>query len=60
MIEKFYASHIKNMIDASAVNVRRKRLNDRVPKREADAKRAKPSRKPVAQETRQEHLGGSV
>jgi integrase len=25
MIEKYYASHIKNMIDASAINVRRKR-----------------------------------
>ena len=23
MIEKYYASHIKNMIDASAINVRR-------------------------------------
>jgi integrase len=29
MIEKYYAAHIKNMIDASAVNVRRQRSNDR-------------------------------
>jgi integrase len=29
MIEKYYAAHIKNMIDASAVNVRRERSNDR-------------------------------
>jgi len=28
MIEKFYAAHIKNMIDASAVNVRRDRSGD--------------------------------
>ena len=25
MIEEFYASHIKNMVDASAINVRRSR-----------------------------------
>lgn len=25
MIEKYYASHIKNMLDASAINVRRAR-----------------------------------
>jgi integrase len=31
MIEKYYAAHIKNMIDASAVNVRRQRSNDRAP-----------------------------
>lgn len=29
MIEKYYASHIKNMIDASAVNVRRTKANKR-------------------------------
>ena len=38
MIEKFYAAHLKNMIDASAVNVMRKRSNDRPSKNEADAK----------------------
>ncbi len=33
MIEKFYAAHIKHMIDASAVNVRRQRPNKRQPQR---------------------------
>ena len=45
MIEKFYAAHIKNMIDASAVNVRRHRSDDRAPERGADAKHAKTRRK---------------
>lgn len=39
MIEKFYASHIKERIDTVAVNVRRDRSNDRPQKRGADAKR---------------------
>jgi hypothetical protein len=47
MIEKFYAAHIKNMIDAAAVNVRRaatpaapkKRPNGRTPRAGANAKR---------------------
>jgi integrase len=39
MIEKFYAAHLKNMIDAAAVNVMKKRSNDRPSKRGADAKR---------------------
>ena len=39
MIEKFYAAHIKNMIDAAAVNVRRP--DGPPPKRAANAKRAK-------------------
>jgi len=47
MIEKFYAAHIKNMIDASAVNVRRtvaptvpkERPNGRPPRAGAHAKR---------------------
>jgi integrase len=42
MIEKFYATHIKNIIDASAVNVRRQRSNDRALESEANAKRTKP------------------
>ena len=41
MIEKFYASHIKDLIDASALNVRKDRSNDRPQKRAADAKRKK-------------------
>ena len=41
MIEKFYAAHIKNMIDAAAVNVRRGRSDDRPAKRGANAKRKK-------------------
>lgn len=39
MIEKYYASHIKHMIDAAAVNVRRERSNDRPQQRGANAKR---------------------
>ncbi|HEX3666792.1 MAG TPA: hypothetical protein VHU23_16320 [Rhizomicrobium sp.] len=39
MIEKFYAAHIKNMIDAAAVNVRRQAHTEPVPKRKANAKR---------------------
>jgi integrase len=53
MIEKFYAVHIKNTIDAAAVNVRRAairvapkgRPNGRAPKRDANAKRAPIRRK---------------
>ncbi len=42
MIEKYYASHIKNMIDASAINVRRTR-----PERKAETKKAvRPKAKP--------------
>jgi integrase len=37
MIEKYYAAHIKNMIDASAVNVRRERSPEPPPKRKANA-----------------------
>ena len=39
MIEKFYAAHIKNMIDASAINIRRERSTDRPARREANAGR---------------------
>jgi integrase len=45
MIEKFYAAHIKNMIDAAAVNVRREWSDDPPPKRKADAKRKANGRK---------------
>lgn len=41
MIEKFYAAHIKNMIDTAAVNVRRERSTDRPPQRKANAKSAR-------------------
>ena len=37
MIEKYYAAHIKNAIDASAVNVRRERRNLVLPKEEGEA-----------------------
>ena len=37
MIEKYYAAHIKNLIDASAVNTRRPRSTGRASKRDADA-----------------------
>jgi hypothetical protein len=40
MIEEFYASHIKNMVDASVINVRRSRT--------ARAGRPKPRRPKVA------------
>jgi integrase len=53
MIEKFYAAHIKNMIDVAAVNVRRaaipaaprERPNGRTPRAGANAKRPKIRRK---------------
>ena len=45
MIEKFYASHIKNRIDASAVNVRKKRPDNHPLKRGANAEREKSKRK---------------
>jgi hypothetical protein len=41
MIEKFYATHIKHMIDASAVNVRRSLSNDRKTERAGSPKSAK-------------------
>lgn len=41
MIEKFYASHIKDLIDASAINVRKKRPNGRAAVSGANAKRKK-------------------
>jgi hypothetical protein len=44
MIEKFYAAHLKNMIDAAAVNVRRKAANAAPSKRVANAKRPKAGR----------------
>lgn len=43
MIEKFYAAHIKNMIDAAAINVRKERPNGAPPKRPANAKNARPA-----------------
>ena len=47
MIEKFYAAHIKNMIDAAAVNVRRGGTNGLATKRLANAKRlARPEVRP--------------
>jgi integrase len=44
MIEKFYAVHIKNTIDAAAVNVRRAAIRV-APKRDANANRAPTRRK---------------
>lgn len=41
MIEKFYAAHIKNMIDTAAVNVRREGPNGPTPKRAPNGKSAK-------------------
>jgi hypothetical protein len=52
MIEKFYASHIKNLIDASAINVRKELADDRPLKRAADAKRKKSQRKSGHPESR--------
>ena len=45
MIEKFYAAHIKDMIDTASVNVRKDRPDGRRGKRPADAKSAKTTRK---------------
>lgn len=44
MIEKFYAAHLKNTIDASAVNVRRGVATAARPKRVANAQRPKAAR----------------
>jgi integrase len=41
MIEKYYAAHIKNMLDASAINVRR-------PRPRTSRQRARPAQKPPA------------
>jgi hypothetical protein len=41
MIEQYYASHIKHMIDGEAVNVCRPRSNGRHTGREISAKRSK-------------------
>lgn len=38
MIEEFYASHIKNMVDASVINVRRPKLKPR-PRKEGRARK---------------------
>ena len=45
MIEKFYAAHIKNMINAAAVNVRREQPDGAPPKRKANAKSARPAQR---------------
>jgi hypothetical protein len=41
MIEKLYAAHIKNMIDAAAVNVRKGQSDDRPKRGATNAKRPK-------------------
>ena len=43
MIEKFYAAHIKHMIDAAAINVRRP-VQKAVAKPKADTKGVKPAK----------------
>ena len=43
MIEDFYASHIKNMVDASVINVRKSRLPP-AGRRELNAKNARQRR----------------
>jgi integrase len=53
MIEKYYARHIKDRIDAAAVNVRKDRSDGRPPKRAANANRAKAKRSGGYQERRQ-------
>lgn len=50
MIEKFYTAHLKNMIDAAAVNVRRPAANVARPKRVAKAKRPNAARLKAAPE----------
>ena len=44
MIEKFYAAHLKNTIDAAAVNVRRVAAPAATSKRVANAKRSQAAR----------------
>ncbi len=39
MIEKFYAAHIKNHLDAAAINVRRPRLRQNIPASVSTAER---------------------
>jgi hypothetical protein len=36
MIEKYYAAHIKNMLDASAINVRKPKPLKKAPSRSED------------------------
>jgi hypothetical protein len=43
MIEDFYASHIKNMVDASVVNVRRSERRP-MPRKSGGAKKPRPFR----------------
>jgi hypothetical protein len=47
MIEEFYASHIKNMVDASVINVRRSRPFPTAPKVQ-QRKKARPARQDSA------------
>jgi hypothetical protein len=44
MIEEFYASHIKNMVDAAIVNVRRSKAKPAA-KRRAPVKKSRPVRR---------------
>lgn len=53
MIEKYYASHIKNMLDAAAINVRRKRGSKAIELEDSEATpRAKGRIKPPAKASR--------
>jgi integrase len=56
MIEKFYAAHIKNVIDAAAVNVRRESSNERPKNGAANAKPPKP-RKTAGKYGQPKHFG---
>ena len=40
MIEDFYASHIKNMVDASVINVRRRKGSPQRPRKAASKQKA--------------------
>ena len=47
MIEKYYASHIKNTLDAAAINVRKEKPKSRQPAKTNKRKQAeKPGRRP--------------
>jgi hypothetical protein len=48
MIEDFYASHIKNMVDASVINVRRSRAR---PERKERSPDRKPRRAPKGEDS---------
>jgi integrase len=58
MIEKYYASHIKNVLDASAINVRRSKFSHLGEEEIAKPKGGAPKRKANAKSARKGRSGG--